>query len=311
MTMRRILLPAALALAAGLGCAETPMAQTSSTRQAGQIPAFEGGRAWEHLRRQVAFGPRPAGSAALNDTRQYIIRVLKDAGLAAQQQIFIARTPLGEMSMANVVATIPGRRKERLVIGSHFDTKRADFRFVGANDSASSTAVLLELARVLAGRQHEFTIELLFLDGEEAVNWDWGPTGVDNTYGSRHYVETAQKAGTLATLKAFILLDMVGDRDLMLRRDVKSTPWLVDSIWATAASLGHGRVFSNEMTEVEDDHVPFLRAGIPAVDVIDLDYAPWHTAQDDLDHVSERSLQIVGDVIVAALPAIARRLLQP
>jgi Zn-dependent M28 family amino/carboxypeptidase len=124
-------------------------------------------------------------------------------------------------------------------------------------------------------------------------------------------VETAQKTGTLATLKAFILLDMVGDRDLMLRRDVKSTPWLVDSIWATAASLGHGRVFSNEMTEVEDDHVPFLRAGIPAVDVIDLDYAPWHTAQDDLDHVSERSLQIVGDVIVAALPAIARRLLQP
>ena len=108
-----------------------------------------------------------------------------------------------------------------------------------------------------------------------------------------------------------ILLDMVGDRDLVIRRDVKSTPWLVDTIWATAASLGHGRIFSNEMTEVEDDHVPFLRAGIPAVDVIDLDYPQWHTAQDDLDHVSERSLQVVGDVIVAALPAIAGRLRQP
>jgi Zn-dependent M28 family amino/carboxypeptidase len=104
-----------------------------------------------------------------------------------------------------------------------------------------------------------------------------------------------------------VLLDMVGDRDLVIRRDLKSTPWLVDLVWSTAARLGHGSVFSNETTEVDDDHVAFVRAGIPSVDIIDLDYPQWHTAQDDLDHVSARSLQTVGDVVVAALPAIEKR----
>ena len=280
-----------------------PMEPTSGGR-----PAFDSARAWEHLRQQVAFGPRPAGSAALDRTRRYILEQLKAAGIAAQPQVFIARTPLGEMTMGNIVATIRGRQRERIIIGSHFDTKRAEFRFVGANDGASSTAVLLELGRVLAsGPQPALTIELLFLDGEEAVNWDWGVTGADNTYGSRHYVEAARKAGTLEGIKAFVLLDMVGDRNLVLRRDARSTRWLTDIIWSTGARLGHGAVFSNEYTEVEDDHVSFLRAGVAAVDVIDLDYPQWHTAQDDLDHVSARSLQVVGDVILAALPAIAAR----
>ena len=283
--------------------------QRSSTAA---TPPFDSNRAWEHLRHQVSLGPRPAGSAALNTTRRYIIEQLEKAGIQTRQQIFIARTPLGEMSMGNIIATIPGRRPQRIILGSHFDTKRAsDFRFVGANDGASSTAVLLELGRVLKARTHEFTIELLFLDGEEAVNWDWGTTGADNTYGSRHYVDAARKAGTLTDIKAFVLLDMVGDRNLVVRRDQQSTRWLVDAIWSTAASLGHGTVFSNEATEVEDDHVSFLRAGVPAVDIIDLEYAQWHTAQDDLDHVSARSLQIVGDVVVAALPVIEKRAAQP
>ena len=250
-------------------------------------------------RRQVAFGPRPAGSAALNETRRYLLEQLKKAGIEGRQQVFIAKTPLGETSMANIIATIPGRRRERIILASHFDTKRApDFRFVGANDGASSTAALLELGRVLKSRSNELTIELLFLDGEEAVNWNWGTTGVDNTYGSRHYVDAARKAGTLTGIKAFVLLDMIGDRQLVLRRDLRSTRWLVDIIWSTAARLGHDAVFSNEPTEIEDDHIAFLRAGVPAVDVIDLEYPQWHTAQDDLEHVSARSLQIVGDVIL-------------
>lgn len=278
------------------------------TAPAPRAAAFDSGRAFEHLRQQVAMGPRPAGSAALDRTRRYILDQLKASGLTGRTQAFIARTPLGEMSMGNVIAAIPGRRPDRIILGSHFDTKRAEFRFVGANDSASSTAVLLELGRVLAaGPQPELTIELLFLDGEEAVNWDWGTTGADNTYGSRHYVDAARKAGTLAGIRAFVLLDMVGDRDLVIRRDIKSTPWLTDIIWSTAARLGHGAVFSSESTEVEDDHVSFLRAGVPAVDVIDLEYPPWHTAQDDLDHVSARSLQIVGDVVLTALPEIQKR----
>ena len=135
--------------------------------------------------------------------------------------------------MVNVIATIPGPRADRIALASHFDTKLfKEFRFVGASDGASSTAALLELARVLKARQNEFTIELLFLDGEEAVV-DW--RGNDNTYGSRHYVQAARKAATLAALKALVLLDMIGDQDLTIRRDTNSTPWLVDIVWASAA----------------------------------------------------------------------------
>ncbi len=273
---------------------------------AGAPLAFDGTRAWAHLEKQVEIGPRPAGSAALNRTRDYITAQLAAAGIAATPQVFIAATPLGETSMANIVATIPGRRPERIVLASHFDTKIfKDIRFVGANDGASSTAALLELGRVLKARQNELTIELLFLDGEEAVvEWQ----GTDHTYGSRHYVQVAQKSGDLAGIKALVLLDMIGDSNLVIRRDSNSTPWLVDIVWAAAGRLGHRAVFSNELTSIEDDHIPFLRAGVPAVDVIDLDNPTWHTANDTIEHVSASSLQIVGDVILAALPDIDARL---
>lgn len=268
---------------------------------------FDSARAWKDLQTQVGFGPRPSGSAALLKTRDYILSELKKAGIDARQQAFIARTPVGEISMANVVATIPGRRSDRIGLASHFDTKLfRDFKFVGASDGASSTAALLELGRALKTRQNEFTIELLFFDGEEAVV-EWSRNN-DNTYGSRHYVDAARRAGTLTGLRALVLLDMIGDKDLMLRREAASTRWLVDVIWSTAAQLGHGGVFSNEVLPVEDDHLPFLAAGVPAVDIIDLDYPAWHTAQDTLDNVSARSLQIVGDVVLASLPAIEARL---
>jgi glutaminyl-peptide cyclotransferase len=268
---------------------------------------FDSNRAWEHLRKQVSFGPRPSGTPAIAETRRYIVDQLKTLGIESSEQMFIGKTPLGEVSMANVIATIPGKRRERLALASHFDTKLyREFRFVGANDGASSTAALLELARVLKARQNEFTIELLFLDGEEARMPEW--RGLDNTYGSRHYVEAARKSSSLSSLKALVLLDMIGDRDLKIRRDSNSTPWLVDIIWGVAAKLGHAATFSSELTTVEDDHVPFLRAGVPAVDVIDLENPTWHTPQDTLDFVSARSLQTVGDVIVAALPDIEKRL---
>jgi glutaminyl-peptide cyclotransferase len=285
---------------------ESAIAPTSEAQIAPKI-AFDSKRAWDHLQKQVSFGPRPSGTPAIVQTRRYIIDQLKAAGIESKEQMFIAMTPLGEVSMANVIATIPGKRRERLVLASHFDTKLyREFRFVGANDGASSTAALLELGRVLKQRQNEFTIELLFLDGEEARMTEW--RGLDNTYGSRHYVDAARKANTLSTLKALVLLDMIGDRDLKIRRDANSTPWLVDSLWAAAAKLGHSGTFSNELTTIEDDHVPFLRAGVPAVDIIDLENPTWHTPQDTLDFVSARSLQIVGDVVLAALPDIEKRL---
>jgi Zn-dependent M28 family amino/carboxypeptidase len=270
-------------------------------------PPFDSARAWADLETQVAFGPRPSGSAALQKTREFLLAELKKAGIEARQQVFIAKTPLGEVSMANVIATIPGRRPERLAIASHFDTKLfRDIRFVGASDGASSTAALLELGRVLKARQNEYTIELVFFDGEEAVV-DWN-RGEDNTYGSRHYVRTAQQDGSLRGLQALILLDMIGDKDLVIRRDSNSAPWLIDIIWNAAARLGHRSTFSNELTSIDDDHMPFVRAGIPSVDIIDLDYPAWHTADDTIDNVSARSLQIVGDVVLAALPDIEQRL---
>lgn len=268
---------------------------------------FDSARAYEDLRRQVGFGPRPAGSAALAQCRQYILAQLKAAGISAREDAFDANTPLGRVRMVNVVATIPGRRPDRIALATHYDTKLfREFRFVGASDGASSTAAVIELGRVLKARQNEYTIELLFFDGEEAVV-DWYKNN-DNTYGSRHYVQAAQKAGTLGGLKALVLLDMIGDRNLTIRRDTNSTRWLTDAIWASAARLGHRASFLQEDTTIDDDHMPFVRAGVPSVDVIDLEYPAWHTAQDTLDAVSARSLQIVGDVVLDALPQIEKRL---
>ena len=157
----------------------------------------------------------------------------------------------------------------------------------------------------MKARKNALTIELLFLDGEEARRPEWA--GTDNTYGSRHYVDTAKKDGTLASLKAMVLIDMVGDRNLTIRRDSYSTAWLTDAIWS-AARRQKAAAFMDEVTRIEDDHLPFLAAGVPSVDVIDLDYPQWHTAADTLDAVSARSLQTVGDVILASLPAIEARL---
>jgi peptidase M28-like protein len=268
---------------------------------------FDSGRAYEDLRRQVGFGPRPAGSAALAQCRQYILAQLKNAGIEAREDAWDADTPLGRVRMVNLVATIPGRRADRIALATHYDTKLfREFRFVGASDGASSTAAVLELGRVLKNRQNDYTIELLFFDGEEAVV-EWYRNN-DNTYGSRHYVETARKAGTLDGLKALVLLDMIGDRNLTIRRDTNSTRWLTDTVWASAMKLGHRSSFLPDETTIDDDHMPFLKAGIAAVDIIDLDYPAWHTAQDDLDRVSARSLQVVGDVVLDALPQIEKRL---
>jgi Zn-dependent M28 family amino/carboxypeptidase len=158
---------------------------------------------------------------------------------------------------------------------------------------------------VLKGRVGPYTIELVFFDGEEAVI-DW--RGRDRTYGSRHYVEAARKAGDLASIAAMILVDMIGDRDLNIRRESASTKWLTDAVWNSARTLGYGRHFLDDETPIEDDHEPFLAAGVPAVDIIDFDYLPWHTAADTLDQVSARSLEIVGTVLMDALPAIEARL---
>lgn len=292
-------------------CAQAPEALSPQppalSAQSPKTPVFDSSRAYEHLRQIVGIGPRPAGSAAIGQTRDYITQQLKTLGIPVTQQAFVAKTPIGEIPMVNLVATIPGARKERIAIAGHYDTKLfREFRFVGANDGGSSAAFLIELARVLKPRANAFTIELLFFDGEEATLRDW--SGTDHTYGSQYYVDTARKARTLPTLKALVLVDMVADRSPRFMRESNSTPWLTDIIWSTAQKMGHGAIFVNDSTPIEDDHIPFLTAGVPATDIIDLDYPAWHTAADTLDQTSARTLQVVGDVVVAALAPIEARL---
>ena len=285
-------------------CASRPEAQ--SPAPASQGAAFDGARAYEHLRQIVSFGPRPAGSPGIERSRAYITEQLKTLGIAAVQQPFVAKTPIGDIRMVNVIATIPGRRPERIAIAGHYDTKLfREFRFVGANDGGSSTAFLIEMARVLKARSNAATIELIFFDGEEATLRDWGVS--DHTYGSQHYVDAARKSGSLSGLKALVLVDMIADRSQRFLRESNSTPWLTDIIWSTAQRLGHRSIFVSAETPIEDDHVPFLKAGVPATDIIDLDYPAWHTAADTLDQTSARSLQIVGDVVVASIAPIEAR----
>lgn len=269
-------------------------------------PNFDSRRAWNDLRELVSLGPRPAGSPAVEQTRQYIKSQLAPLNIAVREQAWDDSTPAGPVHMVNLIATIPGASRDRIVVAGHFDTKRyREFRFVGANDGGSSTAFLIELARVLRSRKNALTIELLFLDGEEAVG-EW--QGTDHTYGSRHYVDAAKRDGSLASLKALLLVDMIADRDLRIRRDLNSTAWLTDIVWNAARAQKLANHFSNERTEIEDDHLPFVEAGVPSLDIIDLEYDAWHTPLDTLDAVSARSLQVVGDVLLAALPQIEQRL---
>jgi len=280
----------------------------SAAQRGPEALRFDGQRALEHLRTIVEIGPRPAGSPGAARAREYITAQLKTLGLAVQEQAFEASTPVGPVRIVNLRATIHGpngAEGPRLIIAGHYDTKLfKEIEFVGANDGGSSTAFLIELARVLKGARHAMPIELVFFDGEEAVI-DWN-VGDDNTYGSRHYVAQARRNGTLEDIHAMILIDMIGDSDLRIMRDTNSTPWLTDIFWSAARRLGH-RQFVNEAMAIEDDHLPFLQAGVPAVDIIDLEYPAWHTEHDTLDKVSAASLQVVGDVLLAGLPQVISR----
>jgi Zn-dependent M28 family amino/carboxypeptidase len=267
-----------------------------------RVPRFDAGAAWRDVERLVEFGPRPAGSAALARAREYIVGELRRAGLEVRLGSFEARTPDGPVKMCNVVAMLPGRRREVIMLAGHYDTKLFEkFRFVGANDGGSSAGLLLELGRRLAGQPREFSYWVVFFDGEEARR-EWGPT--DGTYGSRRLAAELERSGEIRRLRSVIVVDMIGDANLDIRRESYSTPWLTDIVWASARRLGYGAYFRSDATAIEDDHVPFLQAGVPAVDVIDIDYPPWHTADDTLAQISSKSLAIVGEVILDALPAL-------
>lgn len=281
-----------------------------------QTVAFDGARAFEHVRKQVEFGPRPAGSSELAQTREYIISELKSYGLSVTTDEWRATTPVGQRQMVNVTAELPGASPDVIIISSHYDTKLfKQFRFVGANDAGSSTGTLLEIARVLAatGQKPRLTYRFVFFDGEEAFCAEWeechNPDGPDNTYGSRRYVAQLKEKNEVARVRAMILLDMMGYKDLRLGQDDMSSHELVDIVWQTARSLGHDNVFVDEPEGVGgDDHEPFLKANIKSLDIIQLSTYPyWHTAADTLDKISPQSLKIVGDVVISSLPRIEER----
>ena len=289
--------------------------------------AFNGERALDHVKKQLEIGPRISGSAELARTREYILSSLKTFGVSAKLDEFNAVTPLGEKKMVNITAEIPGSSTDVVMITSHYDTKYfKDMRFVGANDPGTSVGTLLELARVLGANQQKpkLTYWLVFFDGEEAFCEEWeqchnpNPADVnkplpDNTYGSRHYVAKLQEKKEVSRVRALILLDLMGAKNLELGRDTLSTRWLQDIVWRTAKDVGYEKYFVERPEGVGgDDHEPFLRAGIDSLDLIQLSSYPyWHRADDTLDKVSAQSMKIVGDVVLASLPKIAEHVLPP
>ena len=278
-----------------------------------RAPRDLGAAAFEHAEALVAFGPRYAGQPGWSKQLDYITKQLAAHGLEAQRDVWTDRKEL--MTFCNVSAVIPGKRRERIVLACHHDTKCTtgheesahNFHFVGANDGASGVALLLALAPVLKERANEATIELVFFDGEESLDWNWNEAA-RALFGSRRFVKRHRDAlllGEEARIEAVVLLDMVGRRDLHIQEELYSTELLRRITWSAAVATGNERSFYRRAEAAADDHKPFLDVGIPAVDLIDLNGNPdWHTRYDTLENLSAASLQKVADVVLTMLPAV-------
>jgi glutaminyl-peptide cyclotransferase len=288
--------------------APEPSAETAASTEkappAEQTGGFDGQRAFEQVAKLVSFGPRPPDTEALHHSQEYIIGQLKGYGCEVAQDDFHSQTPVGTVAMKNIIAKAPGGGEKIILLLTHYDTLKKD-NFVGAVDSGSSSGMMLEMARLLCGRKNEDSIQMAFLDGEEAfVQW----SDSDSTYGSRELAARMAVSGDLKKIKAVMLADMIGPYNLRIQKDTNSTPWLTDLVWGTAERLGYSRYFVDESTAVEDDHLPFTRRGVPSVDVIELvDYPYWHTTQDTIDKVSPKSLAIVGHVFLVSIDVLEKR----
>lgn len=316
---------AALICVAGCGGNSTPATVSANSSSAPvaldaqdkapppqQTGGFDGARAYDYTAKLVSFGPRPSGSDTIKQTQNYIYSQLHDDGCQIAEDSFNAQTPIGTVPMKNIIAKLPGTKKGIILLLTHYDTVRTVPNFVGAEDSGSSTGLMLEMASLLCHRKPQLSIWMAFLDGEEAmVDWD---KDNDHTYGSRELVARLQLSGELANVKAVILADMIGQKGLTMKKESSSTPWLVDLIWSTAARLGYQNIFVSASTGASDDHDPFLEKKVPAVDLIDLDdyiaEGYWHTPQDTMDKISAKNLAIVGHVILASVDALEKKFAQ-
>ena len=293
--------------------ADTPATTPSYPQDNAPLPSIDGDRAMKYVREIVAFGPRPIGSANHKKVENYILAHLK--GDEVEQDFFTADTPEGKLPVHNILAKFPGAKDGIIVIASHYDTNYPlrNTSFVGANDGGSSSGLLLEFANQLRGKKNDgYTIWLVWDDAEEAIKPD-GTTGIprempfekDSLYGITHLADKWQADGTLKKIKAFLLADMVGDADLNIEHDANSTPWLEDVVYEAATRLGYQSHFFARTMEVDDDHIPFVKRGVPSADFIDFNYGYndvfWHTTQDTIDKLSPKSLEIVGSTMLETI----------
>ena len=293
------------------GVAAPPAAaQSEPAPPADQTGGFDGAKAFDQVAKIVSFGPRPPASDGIHKVQEYISTQLKSEGCQVEQQDFHASTPKGDVAMQNIVAKAPGTGPGIILLLTHYDSLSSVENFVGAEDSASSTGMMIELARHLCAQKGPNSVWMAFLDGEESfVNWD---KDNDHTYGSRELAARMSVSGELKRVKAVILVDMIGQYGLKIPKESDSTKWLADLVWKTADRLGHKDVFINqEVGRIDDDHQSFLSRGLPSLDIIDLnDYISagyWHTPQDTLDKISPRNVAIVGYVVLESVGELQKK----
>ncbi|HYL92200.1 MAG TPA: M28 family peptidase [Alphaproteobacteria bacterium] len=290
-----------------------PAPATAKAEPVGPALHVDGARAMQYTREIVAFGPRWDGSKGQEKLGQYLHAKLAQDGY--EEDKFIAETPAGKIPMRNIIAKFPGAKDGIIVLGSHIDTNYPlrQTKFVGANDGACTTALLLAIADQLRGRKLEgYSVWLAFFDGEESVpsatpgDLTWHDA--DSLYGSKHLAAKWQQDGTAKKIKALMLADMIGDADLDILRDANSADWLEDLVLEAATRLGYQSHFFAESSGVTDDHIPFARIGVPVADLIDYTYgynnAYHHTTEDTVDKLSTKSLQISGDVFLETIRLI-------
>jgi glutaminyl-peptide cyclotransferase len=280
-------------------------ALTLTVALSSQAGNFSGAEAFSFTRQAVSLGPRPDGSPAIAKLRALIKEQLAKHGCEIFSDPFTAQTPDGPLAMENIIAKFPGKSGRAIAITGHYDTKKMA-SFVGANDGGSSTGMLLELAAALQGRARVDDIYLVFFDGEEAIH-EW--TDSDSIYGSRHLAAKWSADGTNRRLKALINVDMTGDKNLRLVWDENSTPSLRKTVWDVADSLGYTSSFPRQGGGIEDDHMPFIKAGVRSVDMIDFDSQStfWHTPKDTMDKLDPHSFDIVGAVVLKSIEELEQQ----
>lgn len=295
------------AQSSGATAAQTPVPVPRAVEPVGPAMRIDAPRGMQYTKEIVAFGPRWDGSKALDQVRGYIKNKLKSDQV--EEDPFVAETSVGKIPMRNIIVKFPGTKDGIIVVASHYETNYwlKNTSFVGANDGACTSALLLAIADQLRGKKLEgYSVWLVFFDGEESMVRNWRTE--DALWGSRHLAQKWKEDGTSKQIKGLLLADMICDANMSVLRDQNSTPWLQDLVLQAATRLGHQSTFFQETNAVTDDHIPFVEIGVPVADIIEGPYGYndsfHHTTEDTLDKLSVKSLQISGDVILETIRLI-------